>query len=42
MILELDLEKPETLEAKWPGQYQTFSWMEFVTSIPQPFFLVTK
>ncbi len=41
MKLELGIEKPENLIANWSGQYKTFSWMEYVTSIPQPLFLVT-
>jgi flavin reductase (DIM6/NTAB) family NADH-FMN oxidoreductase RutF len=41
MKQEYGFEKPETMVEKWPGQYQAFSWMEYVTSIPQPLFLVT-
>ena len=25
----------------WPGQYDYFSWMEFVAVVPQPLFLIT-
>lgn len=41
MKLELGFEKPEVLVQKWLGQYDIFSWMEYVSAIPQPLFLVT-
>lgn len=41
MKLELGIEKPKALTQKWEGQYDIFSWMEYVSAIPQPLFLVT-
>ncbi len=41
MKLEYGIEKPGSLIESWPGQYNTFSWMEYVTAIPQPLFLVS-
>ena len=41
MKLEMDVTKPGTLIEQWPGQYSLFSWMEYVTAIPQPIFLIT-
>lgn len=41
MKLEVDNLKPDTLVEQWPGQYSVFSWMEFVTAIPQPIFLIS-
>jgi len=41
MKIELGIQKPSNLIEKWPGQYNIFSWMEYVTTIPQPLFLVT-
>jgi flavin reductase (DIM6/NTAB) family NADH-FMN oxidoreductase RutF len=28
-------------QENWPGQYDYFSWMEFVAAAPQPLFLIT-
>lgn len=41
MKVEFGQEKPEELEESWPGEYSVFNWMEYVTAIPQPMFLVT-
>ena len=32
---------PKTLSETWPGQFNIFSWMEFVTAIPQAISVVT-
>ncbi len=41
MKLEYGISKPDVLVEKWNGQYSVFSWMEYVTAIPQPLFLIT-
>ena len=41
MKIELDKNKPEVLKEDWPGEYIDFSWMEYVTAIPQPLFLIS-
>lgn len=41
MKIELGKKKPDVLKEEWPGEYTTFSWMEYVTAIPQPLFLIT-
>jgi flavin reductase (DIM6/NTAB) family NADH-FMN oxidoreductase RutF len=41
MKLELGKNKPDLLKEEWPGEYTVFSWMEYVTAIPQPLFLIT-
>ncbi len=41
MKIELGKKKPDILKEEWPGEYTTFSWMEYVTAIPQPLFLIT-
>lgn len=33
--------QPETFKEEYPSQLSTFSWMDFVTAIPSPIFLVT-
>lgn len=38
MKLELGIEKPKALTQKWEGQYDIFSWMEYVSAIPQRYF----
>ena len=40
MKMELN-KKPDKFNEIWPGQYEIFSWMEYVTAIPQPIFLIT-
>ena len=32
---------PGCFEETWPGQYEVFSWMEFVTAIPQAISVIT-
>ena len=34
-------ELPESFKATWPGQFRTFSWVEFVAAIPQAISLIT-
>lgn len=41
MKYEMGKNKPDALMEQWPGQYSLFSWMEYVTAIPQPIFLIT-
>lgn len=33
--------KPEKITELWPGELNMFSWMDFVTAIPSPLFVVT-
>lgn len=33
--------KPECLIEDWPGKYETFSWLEFGITVPNPIFIVT-
>ena len=40
MKIEL-CKKPDEFQEIWPGQYKIFSWMEYVTAIPQPIFIIT-
>ena len=32
---------PEALSESWPGQFEIFSWIEFVTAIPQAISVIT-
>lgn len=32
---------PETFQEVWPGEFESFSWQDFLTAIPSPLFLVT-
>lgn len=32
---------PDNLKESWPGQFRTFSWIEFVASIPQAISVIT-
>ena len=41
MKVEFSKNIPADLEESWPGEYNLFSWMEYVSAIPQPMFLVT-
>lgn len=41
MKYEMGIKKPDALVEQWSEQYSIFSWMEYVTSIPQPIFLIT-
>jgi len=38
---EIGIEQPEYLTEDWPGKYQTFSWLEYVVTIPNPICIVT-
>ncbi len=38
---EFDIEKPKNLQEEWPGQYEVFSWLEYVVNIPYPIFIIT-
>ncbi|MGB6371734.1 MAG: flavin reductase [Atribacterota bacterium] len=38
---EFCIEKPKNLQEKWPGQYEVFSWLEYVVNIPYPIFIIT-
>ena len=33
--------RPDCFKETWPGQYDVFSWMEFVTAIPQAISVIT-
>lgn len=33
--------KPESFKEIWPGQYEIFSWVEFVTAVPQAISVIT-
>ena len=33
---------PETFEENWPGEFDLFSWEDFLTAIPSPIFVVTS
>ena len=33
--------KPNCLIEDWPGKYDTFSWLEFGITIPNPIYIVT-
>lgn len=41
MKRELTTKHPGGFKETWPGQYKLFSWMEYVTAIPQPIFIIT-
>jgi flavin reductase (DIM6/NTAB) family NADH-FMN oxidoreductase RutF len=34
-------QRPECFKETWPGQFQTFSWVEFAASIPQAISVIT-
>ena len=34
-------EKPVKIIELWPGELNMFSWMDFITAIPSPLFVVT-
>lgn len=38
---ELEMSKPECLIEDWPGKYDSFSWLEYVVSVPNPIFIIT-
>jgi len=38
---EFGIEKPKNLQEEWPGQYEVFSWLEYVVNIPYPIFIIT-
>jgi len=33
---------PELFKESWPGEFEGFSWQDFLTAIPSPLFLVTS
>ncbi len=33
---------PEKFKEEWPGELESFSWMDFVTAIPSPIMLITS
>jgi len=33
--------KPDLYEEQWPGEFNTFSWGDYLTAIPSPIFLIT-
>lgn len=35
-------ERPENFKEQWEGELSLFSWMDFLTAIPAPLFLVTS
>jgi flavin reductase (DIM6/NTAB) family NADH-FMN oxidoreductase RutF len=35
-------EKPDCLVEDWPGKFDTFSWLEFGITVPNPIFIVTS
>ena len=41
MKIELDAERPGNFRVEWDGQYDVFSYLEFVCTVPSPMFLVT-
>lgn len=34
-------EKPDCLFEDWPGKYESFSWLEFGITVPNPIYMVT-
>jgi len=38
---EIGVIKPDYLIEDWPGKYDTFSWLEYVVTVPNPIFLIT-
>jgi flavin reductase (DIM6/NTAB) family NADH-FMN oxidoreductase RutF len=41
MKIELNETRPGNFRIEWEGQYDVFSYLEFVCSVPSPIFLVT-
>ncbi|MGD9143414.1 MAG: flavin reductase family protein [Dehalococcoidia bacterium] len=42
VIIKLEISRiPPEFEETWPGQFKIFSWMEFVTAIPQAISVIT-
>jgi flavin reductase (DIM6/NTAB) family NADH-FMN oxidoreductase RutF len=40
--VKLEIDRiPESFKETWPGQFKIFSWMEFVTAIPQAISVIT-
>ena len=35
-------DKPDCLIEDWPGKYETFSWLEFGITVPNPIYIVTS
>ncbi len=38
---ELEMNKPDRLIEDWPGKFDSFSWLEYVVSVPNPIFIVS-
>ena len=38
---ELGVTQPPFLVEDWPGNYEIFSWLEYIVTVPNPMFLVT-
>ena len=41
MKKEFGTEKPASIKEQWPGQFDIFSWIEYVANIPYPMFIIT-
>jgi hypothetical protein len=41
MKKEFGAEKPVSIKEQWPGQFDIFSWAEYVANIPYPIFIIT-
>lgn len=40
MKKELGVKLPENITESWPGQYEIFSWIEYVFNLPYPIFVI--
>lgn len=38
---EIGVTQPDYLIEDWPGKFDTFSWLEYIVTVPNPIFLVT-
>ena len=38
---EIGVEKQPYMKGAWPGQYETFSWLEYAITLPYPTYLIT-
>jgi len=41
MKQEISISQPEYLVEDWPGKYETFSWLEYIVTVPNPIFIIT-
>jgi len=41
MKREISITQPEYLIEDWPGKYNTFSWLEYIVTVPNPIFIIT-